>query len=164
MYSLDLVSESELRKATEVTRWPLSILDPLPKWSRGKILLIGDAAHPVRSPPNHCRKLSKVEEMLPFGGQGSNQAIEDAGAIGYLCNGLGTEDPVMRALDMFDTVRRKRASRVQILSKVRVGKEKDVREELLQYADPPGSGESSLVSEKHTVTTLQQCPSLSQSG
>lgn len=109
-------------------------------------------------------KASNVEEMLPFGGQGSNQAIEDAGALGYLCNGLETGETVMRSLDMFDTVRRKRASRVQILSKVRVGKEKDVREELLQYADPPGSGESSLMSGKHIVTTLQQCPSLSQSG
>ena len=109
-------------------------------------------------------KASNFEKMLPFGGQGSNQAIEDAGAIGYLCNGLGTEESMMRTLDMFDTVRRKRASRVQILSKVRVGKEKDVREELLQYADPPCSGESLLVSGKHKVTTLQQCRSLSQSG
>ena len=72
--------------------------------------------------------------MLPFGGQGSNQAIEDAGALGYLFNGLEAGEAVIRSIDLFDIVRRKRASRVQILSKVRVGKEKDVREELLQYA------------------------------
>lgn len=82
--------------------------------------------------------------MLPFGGQGSNQAIEDAGALGYLFNGLEAREAVIRSIDLFDIVRRKRASRVQILFKVRVGKEKDVREELSQYADPPGSGESFL--------------------
>lgn len=80
--------------------------------------------------------------MLPFGGQGSNQAIEDAGALGYLFNGLKKGESMRKAIDLFETVRRKRASRVQIMSKVRVGKEKDIREELLQYADPPGSGKS----------------------
>ena len=82
--------------------------------------------------------------MLPFGGQGSNQAIEDAGALGYLLENIGTEESMTKRMDLFETVRRKRASRVQILSKVRVGKEMDVNEELLQYADPPGSGKPSL--------------------
>ena len=78
--------------------------------------------------------------MLPFGGQGSNQAIEDAGALGYLLNNIEAGEPLTKRVALFDTVRRKRASRVQILSKVRVGKEMDVREELMRYADPPGSG------------------------
>lgn len=29
--------------------WPLSQIDPLPTWTRGKLVLIGDAAHPVRN-------------------------------------------------------------------------------------------------------------------
>lgn len=142
---LFLAADSETRKATEVTRWPLSIHDPLSKWSRGKILLIGDAAHPVRIPPFRLSGPADAIKMLPFGGQGSNQAIEDAGALGYLLNNIDTRDSMTKRIDMFDTVRRKRASRVQILSKVRVGKEQDIREELMQYADPPGSGKSSLV-------------------
>ena len=81
--------------------------------------------------------------MLPFGGQGSNQALEDAGALGYLLNDVNEEREVGKRIQMFETVRRKRASRVQILSRVRVGKEQDVREELLPYADPSGSGKSS---------------------
>lgn len=84
--------------------------------------------------------------MLPFGGQGSNQAMEDAGALGFLFNNIGTGGEVSKSLALFDTVRRSRASRAQVLSKVRVGKEQDVREELLKYADPPGSGKSSLAS------------------
>ncbi|KAL8699513.1 MAG: hypothetical protein Q9201_005964 [Fulgogasparrea decipioides] len=78
--------------------------------------------------------------MLPFGGQGSNQAIEDAGALGYLLEGVETAAEIPKRLELFETVRRKRASRVQILSKKRVGKEGDVQHELEKHADPPGSG------------------------
>ena len=80
--------------------------------------------------------------MLPFGGQGSNQAIEDAGALGYLFQDIDSPDGISERLQMFEQVRRKRAARVQILSKVRSGKEPDVREELEKFADPMGSGES----------------------
>ena len=80
--------------------------------------------------------------MLPFGGQGSNQALEDAGALGYLLYNIEKGNSVTKKIELFDTVRRQRASRVQVLSKVRVGKELYVREELLQYADPLGSGKS----------------------
>ena len=81
--------------------------------------------------------------MLPFGGQGSDQAIEDAGALGYLLKGIEHQDGIPKRLELFETVGRKRASRVQILSKVCVGKEQDVKQELLNYADPPGSGRCS---------------------
>lgn len=37
--------------ATNVTDWPLSYHEPLETWHRGKIVLIGDAAHPVSLPP-----------------------------------------------------------------------------------------------------------------
>jgi hypothetical protein len=37
--------------APEVTDWPLYIHEPLSNWVRGKILLIGDAAHPVCGSP-----------------------------------------------------------------------------------------------------------------
>ncbi len=77
--------------------------------------------------------------MLPFGGQGSNQAIEDAGALGYLLNGIESANDIPKRVELFQIVRRKRASRVQILSKVRVNKELEVQQELLKYADPPGS-------------------------
>ena len=78
--------------------------------------------------------------MLPFGGQGSNQALEDAGALGYLLHDVNEERHVGKRIKMFETVRRNRASRVQILSRVRVGKEQDVREELLPYADLSDEG------------------------
>ena len=80
--------------------------------------------------------------MLPFGGQGSNMAMEDAGALGYLFRSISDPTAVEKQLPLFELVRKDRASRVQILSKVRAGREKDVEKELRKYADPPGSGKS----------------------
>ena len=73
--------------------------------------------------------------MLPFGGQGSNQAIEDAGALGYLLKGIDDAAKVSNRCKLFEGVRRKRASRVQILSKTRIGSEKDVEEQLREFAE-----------------------------
>lgn len=78
--------------------------------------------------------------MLPFGGQGSNQAMEDAGALGYLFKGVDDPNAIEERLSLFELARKNRASRVQVLSKARIGREKDVEQELRQYADPPGSG------------------------
>lgn len=77
--------------------------------------------------------------MLPFGGQGSNCAMEDAGTLGYLFQGVTGRESIPARLQMFEQARRDRASRVQILSSVRAGREKEVEEKLRQYADPPGS-------------------------
>ncbi|CAG8895171.1 unnamed protein product [Penicillium egyptiacum] len=35
------------KKAPKITKWPLNIHKPITHWTRGKVLLIGDAAHPV---------------------------------------------------------------------------------------------------------------------
>ena len=78
--------------------------------------------------------------MLPYGGQGSNQAIEDAGALGFLFDKIHDPSEIPNLFNIFETVRVKRASRSQILGSVRVGREAHVKEALLFYADPPGSG------------------------
>lgn len=78
--------------------------------------------------------------MLPCGGLGSNQAIEDAGALRCIFNNIGTNESLAKSLDLFENVRKSRVSRAQVLSKVRFGREQEVKEELLQFADPPGSG------------------------
>ena len=85
--------------------------------------------------------VANIDQMQPFGGQGANQALEDAGALGYIFNNIHIDEGLTISLDMFDKVRRLRASRAQVLSRVRTGKEEGVREELLRYADPPGSCE-----------------------
>lgn len=80
--------------------------------------------------------------MLPFSGQGANQAIEDGGALGMLLKGINDGDDVQNRLALFQRFRRTRLAIIQTLSKVRLGKEQKVIEELRRYADPPGSGES----------------------
>ncbi|KAI0378284.1 hypothetical protein F5Y04DRAFT_284042 [Hypomontagnella monticulosa] len=105
--------------AEHVRRWPLLIQDPFPTWVRGRLVLIGDAAHP----------------MLPFGGQGANMAIEDGGALGFLFEGITDAGQVEKRLSLFEQVRKNRASRVQILSSVRIHREKEVEAKVRQYAD-----------------------------
>lgn len=87
-------------------------------------------------------------QMLPFGGQGSNQAMEDGGALGYLLRGVEDATAIPARLAMFDTVRRNRASRVQTLSKVRVGREKEVEQELKKYVENADAG-------KHNKTLIK---------
>jgi salicylate hydroxylase len=52
---------------------------PLPRWSSGRLTLLGDAAHP----------------LLPHLGQGVNQALEDAVALATLL-GAGTSPAGVR--------------------------------------------------------------------
>ena len=55
---------------------------PLPRWSSGRLTLLGDAAHP----------------MLPHLGQGVNQALEDAVALATLLAASASPAGVPRAL------------------------------------------------------------------
>lgn len=79
--------------------------------------------------------------MLPFGGQGSNSAIEDGGSLGYLFRHIEDPTRIPSRLQLFQLARQSRAARIQTLSSVRAGREKDVEAELRQYSDPPGSSE-----------------------
>jgi salicylate hydroxylase len=78
--------------------------------------------------------------MLPFSGQGANQAIEDAGALRILFENHVSPDEMPALLSLFENVRKLRVSRVQTMSSVRVGKEGEIQEELKKYADHPGAG------------------------
>ncbi len=81
-------------------RWGLYDREPLPRWTNGRLALLGDAAHP----------------MLPHAGQGANQAIEDAVAIATLLAASdGADAP--DALRAYEELRRERTARVQRLSR-----------------------------------------------
>jgi salicylate hydroxylase len=54
-----------LANMTPAGRWPLYDRPPLARWRTGRVVVVGDAAHP----------------LLPFGAQGANQAVEDAAAL-----------------------------------------------------------------------------------
>jgi len=77
--------------------WGLYDREPLPRWTAGRLTLLGDAAHP----------------MLPHVGQGANQAIEDSVALATL---LGTTDAAAApdALQTYERLRREHTARVQL--------------------------------------------------
>jgi 2-polyprenyl-6-methoxyphenol hydroxylase-like FAD-dependent oxidoreductase len=62
-WSLDWLDAAELIRSTDaILRYPMVDKDPLPHWGRGRVTLLGDAAHP----------------MYPVGANGGSQAIVDA--------------------------------------------------------------------------------------
>ena len=79
-------------------RWALLDRAPLPRWSNGRVTLLGDAAHP----------------MFPFFAQGAVQAIEDAAALAQ-CLASEPGNPEA-ALSVYEQVRLPRACRLQELS------------------------------------------------
>jgi len=94
---LDLVRNIE----GDMSFWALVELPRLPRWSRGRVVLLGDAAH----------------APLPHQGQGAGLAIEDAYALGTLLSAGGPED-YARVFDAFENLRRRRARTVQAYSRV----------------------------------------------
>jgi len=75
-----------LRAADAVLEFPMVDQDPLPFWSRGRVTLLGDAAHP----------------MVPRGSNGAGQAIIDARVLADLL--AGRRDPV-EALAAYERAR-----------------------------------------------------------
>src|SRR5580692_3244405 len=75
--------------------------DPIPQWTRGRVTVLGDAAHP----------------MLPYLGQGACQAIED-GAVMATALSAEASDP-LTGLARYERTRRPRASRVVLTARER---------------------------------------------
>jgi len=78
--------------------WRLYIHQPYTHWSKGKVCVMGDAAHP----------------MMPNQSQGAVQAIEDAAALGIVFSDTYRYDQDVEAgLRLYERVRKPRATRVQ---------------------------------------------------
>jgi salicylate hydroxylase len=94
----------ELRTVLEWTehcfKWGLFDRDPLATWSRQRVTLLGDAAHP----------------MLPFLGQGAAMAIEDAYV---LARELARSGDVSSALRSYEAERIPRTARAQLTARAR---------------------------------------------
>ena len=76
--------------------WGLYDRRPLTSWTSGRLVLLGDAAHP----------------MLPHLGQGANQAIEDGVALSVFLEGRNP-DEVPRILQQYEKSRRARTDVIQ---------------------------------------------------
>jgi salicylate hydroxylase len=81
--------------------WGIYDHKPLKSWTKGRLALLGDAAH----------------AMQPHVGQGANQAIEDAIALSVFLEG-GSSDSVPDALGRYEAFRRERTDIVQAESRI----------------------------------------------
>ena len=82
-------------------KWALYDRDPMPKWTKGRTTLLGDAAHP----------------MLPYLGQGACQTIEDGCVLASALD--HTRDDPLGGLALYERSRRPRASQVVLLARAR---------------------------------------------
>ncbi|KAL2672447.1 hypothetical protein Neosp_013158 [[Neocosmospora] mangrovei] len=89
------------RASPDIALWQLRDIDPLPRWVRGRAILIGDAAH----------------AMLPTQGQGASQSIEDAEALQAFLADVQSRGQVGAALNRVFDVRYERASLIQKFSR-----------------------------------------------
>jgi salicylate hydroxylase len=94
---LDLVRNSE----GDMNFWALVDLPHLPRWSRQRVMILGDAAH----------------APLPHQGQGAGQAIEDAYTLGRILIDRGLDD-YGATFDTFERQRKERTSRVKTYSRL----------------------------------------------
>jgi 2-polyprenyl-6-methoxyphenol hydroxylase-like FAD-dependent oxidoreductase len=89
---------AEAADESAILRNDVYYLEPLPRWSNGRVVLVGDAAHAT----------------TPGVGQGAAQAMEDAVV---LADRLRAKSDVTAALSEFEAIRRPRAEAVLKMSR-----------------------------------------------
>lgn len=126
------------RKASDVKFWKLIARDPIPKWHKDRLLLIGDAAHPMltckQKPFNqHPKECFANPGKRAVQGQGGGQAIEDGAALGILFDQVHDKGAIADRLRLFEQVRRNRGSALQILSSINPPAPQSVRDAAAEY-------------------------------
>jgi salicylate hydroxylase len=89
-----------IRHGTNWKLWVLCDRDPTERWIDGRVVLLGDAAHP----------------MLQYFAQGACQAMEDAVCLSYMLGNHASDQAV--ALEKYRELRFPRTAKVQLLSRV----------------------------------------------
>jgi 2-polyprenyl-6-methoxyphenol hydroxylase-like FAD-dependent oxidoreductase len=90
-------------------KWGLRDREPLQQYSKGRVTMLGDAAHP----------------MTPFLGQGACIAIEDATVLG---RALATAITFEEAFAIYENTRKERANGVQLASRQQADENQGVTE------------------------------------
>jgi 2-polyprenyl-6-methoxyphenol hydroxylase-like FAD-dependent oxidoreductase len=80
-------------------KWAILEREPLPKWSEGRVALIGDACHP----------------MTPYMAQGGATSIEDAAVLARCLEAVDGDD-IEGAFRSYEVTRKPRTSRIQAIS------------------------------------------------
>lgn len=88
-----------LNAAQQVHKWALFERDPLPRWADGRVVLLGDACHP----------------MTPYMAQGAASALEDAMVLSRCMNGVESAG-IADAFKRYEATRKPRTSQIQTTS------------------------------------------------
>lgn len=123
---------SVINGASEIYEFPLVDRDPLPRWTFGRVTLLGDAAHP----------------MYPIGSNGSAQAILDAR---YLSDCLATDPNTLYALREYEAERLPRTAGIVLRNRM------NGPEQVMQMAEeraPNGFGHVNDVIPQETLEAI----------
>ena len=93
--------QSVLAACPEVHKWALVERDPLPRWGESRVVLLGDACHP----------------MTPYMAQGAAASIEDAAVLSRCLYSVDA-DGVALALRRYERTRIERTSKIQLTSRL----------------------------------------------
>jgi salicylate hydroxylase/6-hydroxynicotinate 3-monooxygenase len=88
-----------LEACPDCHKWAILEREPLPRWSDGRVVLLGDACHP----------------MTPYMAQGGATAIEDAAILARCLEEVDGED-FLGAFRRYEAHRKPRTSRIQAIS------------------------------------------------
>jgi 2-polyprenyl-6-methoxyphenol hydroxylase-like FAD-dependent oxidoreductase len=88
-----------LEACPDCHKWAILEREPLPRWSDGRVVLLGDACHP----------------MTPYMAQGAATAIEDAAILARCLEEVDGQD-IPGAFQRYETHRKPRTSRIQAIS------------------------------------------------
>ena len=89
-----------LAACQRVNKWAIVERDPLPRWGDDRIVLLGDAWHP----------------MTPYMAQGAAMAVDDAAVLSRCLQRI-EPDCIPAALRRYELTRKERTSRVQLTSR-----------------------------------------------
>jgi salicylate hydroxylase len=102
---------------SDVKVWVLYDMQSLPTWTRQRLVLIGDAAHPflpcTKPPPPHQASHLPQLTNIPVLGQGGAMAIEDAVCIARLLPKTTSASEVEGRLECYEEIRYKRVEYVR---------------------------------------------------
>jgi 2-polyprenyl-6-methoxyphenol hydroxylase-like FAD-dependent oxidoreductase len=88
-----------LEACPDCHKWAILEREPLPRWSDGRVVLLGDACHP----------------MTPYMAQGAATSIEDAAILARCLEEVNGED-IEGAFQRYEAHRKPRTSRIQAIS------------------------------------------------
>ncbi|KAH6949523.1 hypothetical protein DER45DRAFT_624039 [Fusarium avenaceum] len=106
-------------KSDSLKVWELLDMEVLPKWTKEKLALLGDAAHP----------------FLPHQGQGAGVAIEDAATLAVVLPEGTSAEQVSQRLQLYQDFRYERAHKIQEYSRKAGQDIKDEDFDMMEYSN-----------------------------